>query len=332
VSTILDQIVTSKRRTLEEARRQLPAKELERRLRAAPPARDFRAALEESGAIQVIAEVKKASPSAGVLRADFDPVAIARTYEEHGAACISVLTDEPFFQGQLPYLTEIRAAVSKPLLRKDFILDRYQLLEARAAGADAVLLIAEILPGPELGWVEKEARELGLQALVEFYETDNLQRVLDCGARLIGINNRDLRSFETRLEHTLELATRVPGDCCLVSESGIRSRQDVLRLQAAGIHAVLIGETLMRSADIGTKLDELRGVVSGAWSVVTSEEADDYTRCPVLGTAPLTTHYSPLTLFLSHNQPHQIHSARTTRVVRGVPECQVENRSGMGIR
>jgi indole-3-glycerol phosphate synthase len=259
MATILDKIVAAKRLEIEAAQRNVPAAELERRSRQAPPVRDFRAALEKPEEIQVIAEVKKASPSAGVLRADFDPVAIARAYQDHGAACISVLTDEPFFQGHLRHLAAIRAAVALPLLRKDFILDRYQLLEARAAGADAVLLIAEILPGEQLGLLFTEAQALGLQCLVELYDADNLARVLDCGARMIGVNNRDLRSFETRLEHTLELVTRLPGDCCLVSESGIRSREDVLRLQQAGVRAVLIGETLTRAADIGNRLDELRG-------------------------------------------------------------------------
>jgi indole-3-glycerol phosphate synthase len=241
MSTILDKIVASKRREIAEVRARVPQPELERRLTEAPPLRDFRAALEVPGQVQVIAEVKKASPSAGVLRANFDPEAIARTYEQHGAACISVLTDEPFFQGRLSYLSAIRATVAVPLLRKDFILDRYQLLEARLTGADAVLLIAEILPGPELPRLLRAAQELGMQALVELYDAENLPRILESGARLIGVNNRNLRDFVTRLEHTLDLAARVPADCCLVSESGIRTRQDVLRLQAARVRAVLVG-------------------------------------------------------------------------------------------
>jgi indole-3-glycerol phosphate synthase len=259
MSTILDDIVASKRREIEAARARTADAELERRLGGLPAALDFRAALEGPGGVQVIAEVKKASPSAGVIRPDFDPVGVARIYDRHGAACISVLTDEPYFQGKLAYLSAIRREVGRPLLRKDFILDRYQLLEARAAGADAVLLIAEILDGPELPRLHREAADLGLQCLVELYDADNLGRVLDSGARLIGINNRDLRTFVTRLEHTLELAERVPPGCCLVSESGIRNRQDVLRLQSAGVRAVLVGETLMRAPDVGAKLDELRG-------------------------------------------------------------------------
>ncbi len=259
MSDILDRIVASKRRELAEAKQRVPQAELERRIADAVPPRDFRAALERGAGMQIIAEVKKASPSAGVLRADFDPVAIARIYEQHGAACISVLTDEPFFQGHLDYLKAIRAVVDRPLLRKDFLIDRYQLLEARAAGADAVLLIAEILSDNELPQLLREANELGLQALVELYDRANLPRVLDSGARLIGINNRDLRSFVTRLEHTLELIDQLPRDVCLVSESGIRSRADLERLQAADVRAVLIGETFMRAPDIGTKLDELLG-------------------------------------------------------------------------
>src|SRR5205823_4545360 len=184
---------------------------------------------------------------AGVMKADFDPAAVARLYERHGAACVSVLTDGPFFQGSLADLEAVRAAVALPLLRKDFILDRIQLLEARIAGADAVLLIAEVLDDATLSRLLREIRELGLQALVELYDHENLPRVLDAGARLIGVNNRDLRTFVTRLEHTLELAAQVPADCCLVSESGIRTRDDLARLQAAGVKAVLVGERLMRA-------------------------------------------------------------------------------------
>jgi indole-3-glycerol phosphate synthase len=257
--TILDKIVAAKRREMEASRARVPDEQLERRLNDAPAVRDFRAALENSGGIQVIAEVKKASPSAGVLRADFDPVAIARTYAAHGAAAISVLTDAPFFQGHLSFITAIRAAVAPPLLRKDFILDRYQLLEARAAGADAVLLIAEVLDAEALPRLVQDARELGLQPLVEFYDRGNLSRVLASGAALVGVNNRDLSTFETRLEQTLDVAADLSARCCLVSESGIRTRQDVLRLQAAGVRAVLVGETLMRARDIGAQLDALRG-------------------------------------------------------------------------
>jgi indole-3-glycerol phosphate synthase len=259
MSTILDRIVAYKRDEITAARSRLPESELERRLRDARPVRDFRAALQRGTGVQVIAEVKKASPSAGLIRADFDPVAIARIYADNGAACISVLTDEPSFQGCLGYLEQVCAAVAVPVLRKDFLLDRYQLLEARAVGADCVLLIAEILPGDELRRLLEQTHEVGMQALVELYDSENLPRVLEAGAKLVGINNRDLRTMKVRLEHTIELAARVPADVCLVGESGIKGRQDVERLGAAGVKAVLVGETLMRSADIGAKLRELIG-------------------------------------------------------------------------
>jgi indole-3-glycerol phosphate synthase len=260
MSDILQTIVTSKRQELAAAKSRVPEAELERRLLGAPPVRELRAALDRQGTAQILAEVKRASPSAGVLRQDFDPVAIARIYEEHGAAAISVLTDAPYFQGHLSNLVAIRAAVGLPLLRKDFILERYQLIEARLAGADAVLLIAECLDGDALPLLLRQTHELGMEALVELHDATNLPRVLDSGAKLIGVNNRDLRRFETRLELTLELAPRIPADRCLVSESGIRTRQDVIRLEEAGVRAVLVGETIMRASDIGAKLDELRGV------------------------------------------------------------------------
>jgi indole-3-glycerol phosphate synthase len=259
MSTILDTIVASKRRELAAAKGRTRQRELERWLADAPPVRLFRAALERSGDIGVIAEVKKASPSAGVLRADFDPVAIAKIYAAHGASCLSVLTDEPFFQGHLDYLAAIRRCVDVPLLRKDFILDRHQLLEARVAGADAVLLIAEILPDPDLARLLADCRALGMEALVELHDADQLPRVAHTGAEVIGINNRDLRTFATRLEHTLDLAPLVPADRCLVSESGIRTRADLDRLRAAGVKAVLVGESLMRAPDIGAALSALIG-------------------------------------------------------------------------
>jgi indole-3-glycerol phosphate synthase len=257
MGTILDTIVASKRREVATARERTSDSELERRLDDAPPVRPFLAALERPNRVGVIAEVKKASPSAGVMRADFDPVAIARAYSANGAACLSVLTDEPFFQGHLNYLSAIRDVVSLPLLRKDFIVDRYQLIEARLAGADAVLLIAEVLPDPELGRLLADTRALGMEALVELHDAVQLSRVVAIGAGLIGVNNRDLRTFATRLEHTLELAPSVPADRCLVSESGIRTRDDIRRLQESGVRAVLVGESLMRATDIGAALAAL---------------------------------------------------------------------------
>ena len=256
--TILERIVETKRREIAAARHAAPEAELERRIAKLPPCRDFTQCVGELGSIRIIAEVKKASPSAGVIRADFDPVAIAEIYERHGAAAISVLTDEEYFQGSLAYLTAVKSTVACPVLRKDFVLDRYQLLEARAAGADAVLLIAECLPGERLAELQRETTALGLHTLVELHDADELPRVLDCGARVIGINNRDLRSFATRLEHTLELLPKIPTDRIVVSESGIRTPADLERLRAAGARAVLVGESLMRAPDIGAALDELR--------------------------------------------------------------------------
>jgi indole-3-glycerol phosphate synthase len=257
--TILDKIVATKRREIAAARERTPQAELERRLAAAPRVRDFFAAVSKPGAVRLIAEVKKASPSAGVIRADFEPVAIARIYEDHGAACLSVLTDEPYFQGCLDYLTQVRAAVALPVLRKDFILDSYQLVEARAAGADAVLLIAECLDDCNLRKLHNEAIDLGMTPLVELYEPENLSRVLDAGATLIGVNNRDLRTFTVDLNHTIRLREHIPDDCVLVSESGIKTKADIDRLQAAGVQAILVGESLMREADIGAAVDRLLG-------------------------------------------------------------------------
>lgn len=257
--TILDRVVETKRREVAAARAAVPDVDLERRAAAAEPARDFRRALERPGAVAVIAEVKKASPSAGVIRADFDPVRIATTYEAHGAAAISVLTDTDYFQGSLKYLTDVRAAVACPVLRKDFVIDRYQLLEARCAGADAVLLIAECLPGDSLARLQRDATALGLHTLVELHDVAQLPRVLDCGTAVVGINNRDLRTFETRLEHTLDLLPKIPADRVVVSESGIKTHADLVRLGAAGARAVLVGESLMRAGDIGAALDALRG-------------------------------------------------------------------------
>jgi indole-3-glycerol phosphate synthase len=257
--TILDRIIETKLREVAAAKTAAPEAELERRIAKLPPTRSFRDAIRRLGQITLIAEVKKASPSAGVIRADFDPVAIAHAYESHGAAAISVLTDVEYFQGSLKYLSEVKAAVALPVLRKDFIIDRYQLLEARAAGADAVLLIAECLPDDRLHTLQREATALGLHTLVELHDADQLPRVLDCGAPVIGINNRDLRTFTTRLEHTLELLPKIPADRTVVSESGIKTHADLVKLGTAGARAVLVGESLMRADDIGAALSALRG-------------------------------------------------------------------------
>ncbi len=257
--TILDQIVATKREELAQAKAETPEAVLRRQVADAPPVRDFFAALAAGPPIRLIAEVKKASPSKGVIRADFDLIQIARTYQQHGATCLSVLTDAAYFQGSLEYLRGIRAAVDLPLLRKDFIVDPYQVLEARAAGADAVLLIAECLADDLLERLHAAIVELGMTPLVEFYEPANLSRVLRIGTRLVGINNRDLHTFRVDLEHTLQLRREIPPDRVVVSESGIRSRQDVERLEAAGVQAMLVGETLMAQPDVAKAVDELLG-------------------------------------------------------------------------
>ena len=257
--TVLDRIVAVKRREIAAARERVSEAELQRRLADAPPVRDFFAALAQPGPIRLIAEVKKASPSAGVIREDFDPVAIAQTYERHGASCLSVLTDEPHFQGHLDYLTAVRANVGLPVLRKDFVLDTYQVVEARAAGADAVLLIAECLDDCNLRKLHNEIVELGMTPLVEIYDPENLPRVLEAGATLIGVNNRDLRTFKVDLEHTLRLRPGIPAECVMVSESGVKTHADVERLEAAGVDAILVGESLMREPDIGAAVDRLLG-------------------------------------------------------------------------
>lgn len=257
--TILDEIVATKRGEIERARAERPEAMLRERLAAAPPVRDFFAPLAADGPIKLIAEVKKASPSAGVIRADFDPVKIARVYDAHGAACISVLTDEHYFQGRLEFLSNIRAAVERPVLRKDFILDTYQLVEARAAGADAVLLIAECLDDCNLRKLFNATIELGMTPLVELYEPENLPRVLDAGATLVGVNNRNLHTFKVDLEHSIRLREQVPDHCVFVAESGIKTHADVERLAAAGIDAILVGESLTRRPNIGAAVDRLMG-------------------------------------------------------------------------
>lgn len=259
MATILDKIVATKRQEIEAAKATLSADALQQQAASAPEPRDFFAALSVPGTVRLIAEVKKASPSRGVIREDFDPVAIATAYEQHGAACISVLVDEQYFQGSIDYLKQVRAAVGIPVLFKEFVLDPYQLLQARAAGADGVLLIAECLNDTELKTLHDGVLQLGMTPLVEFYETDNLPRVLDVGAKLIGINNRNLKTFETDLNHTIELRSQIPPECAVVGESGIRTREDVERLGTAGVQAILVGESLMASPNIGDAVDALLG-------------------------------------------------------------------------
>jgi indole-3-glycerol phosphate synthase len=257
--TILEEILVETRKTIEIDRAAVSETELIAAIADLPPGRDFYGALVAGVSVQLIAEVKKASPSAGLIREDFDPVTIAGCYATAGAACISVLTDVPFFQGSLEYLKQVRSAVDLPLLRKDFIVDRYQLLQARAAGADCVLLIAECLSPTLLKELHDQASELGLQTLIELYEPENLDAVLATGTRLVGINNRNLKTFVTSLDHTIDLCPQIPKDRLVVGESGIRNHNDLQRLGQAGVKAVLVGESLMRQDDIALATRQLLG-------------------------------------------------------------------------
>jgi len=257
--SILDQIVETKRQEIETAKMARPVQSLVDQLKSAPPVRNFLDALSAHGPIKLIAEVKKASPSKGLIREDFDPVQIAQCYQQHGATCLSVLTDEHYFQGNLQYLSEIRQSVNLPVLRKDFVLDYYQVVEARVAGADAVLLIAECLDDDQLQMLHDHIVDLGMTPLVEFYEQHNLQRVMQSGAKLIGVNNRNLHTFETDLNHVIQLRSQIPQDRLLVGESGIHGHEDAQRLADAGIDAMLVGEHLMVAEDIGAAVNQLLG-------------------------------------------------------------------------
>ncbi|OIQ88833.1 indole-3-glycerol phosphate synthase [mine drainage metagenome] len=261
-SDILQRILRTKADEVARNCAAVPLAELDAQARAAGPRRGFAAALQRRVAVgdsAVIAEVKKASPSKGVLRADFDPAAIAASYAAHGAACLSVLTDRDYFQGDAAYLRAARAACALPVLRKDFIVDAYQITEAAAMGADAVLLIAAALNDAQLREFEDCAAGYGLDVLVEVHDAAELARALALRTPLIGINNRDLRSFETRLETTLELLDAIPAGRVVVTESGILAAADVARMRAAGVHAFLVGEAFMRAADPGVALQQLFG-------------------------------------------------------------------------
>lgn len=266
MSHILHEIVEHKRTEVARAQQTEPLDELRRRAMDTPTPRNFFTALTRpKDTLRVIAEVKKASPSAGVIREDFDPVAIAKAYEQNGAAAISCLTDKKYFQGKLEYLTAIKAAVSLPVLRKDFIIDPYQIVEARAAGADAVLLIAEVLTEPLLIDLLILATELKLSTLVEVHDLESLIQVRHhigfpkAKYTLLGINNRNLKTMTTDLAHTTDLLHEVPDTSILVSESGIKTHDDVIRLAKHGVHRVLVGEHLMRQPDPGQALADLIG-------------------------------------------------------------------------
>ena len=266
---ILDTIIAHKQKELAAEQKQVPIAELEAEVASLPPTRNFgaackpklavksRDAITGNGTVKLIAEVKKKSPSKGIIREDFDPVSIAKTYVENGATAISVLTDRHFFAGELDYLRAIRDVVDVPLLRKDFTIDPYHIYQARVAGADAILLIVAALTVAELRTFMDVAASLSLACLVEVHTQEELAIALDVDAQIIGINNRDLRTFHTDIATTFRLREAIPADKIVVSESGIYSREDVMRLQEAGVQAMLVGESLMRSPDIGEQVRNL---------------------------------------------------------------------------
>jgi indole-3-glycerol phosphate synthase len=260
VVTILDEILQRKCGEVERAKRVMPPAEMARRSEAAPAPRGFRQALAGGPRPRVVAEIKRRSPSRGEIRPDLDPIGIAKAYGEAGAAAISVLTDQHYFGGSLEVLEAVRSATELPLLRKDFLIDAYQIHEARAAGADAVLLIVAALSPRNLAALREEAATCGLDVLVEVHDAGELEIALAGGADLIGINNRDLRTFETDLGVCEQLAPLVPPEAVIVAESGIFEHADLQRLENAGAHAFLVGESLMRESDVGAALRRLRGM------------------------------------------------------------------------
>ena len=256
---ILDKIVTHKIQELEYTRKHIPLQELKAQVSHLDPTRDFRAAISKPDQINLIAEIKKKSPSKGIIRQNFDHIQIAKIYVEHGASAISVLTDSQFFAGQLSYLSDIHAIAPLPILRKDFTIDPYQIYEARVAGADAILLIVAILPLNQLKDFMTIAQSLDLACLVEVHTTEELDIALQADAEIIGINNRDLTVFKTDLATTFRLTQQIPQDKIVISESGISSKEDVTQLRQIGVDAILVGESLMCSPDIGLKVNELLG-------------------------------------------------------------------------
>ena len=254
--TILDEILAHKACEVAERARARPVATMRSAAEAAPPPRGFGAALRERRP-GVIAEIKKASPSKGVIRPDFEPAGIARAYEDAGAACLSVLTDERYFQGHDTYLTAARDATALPALRKDFVVDAWQVFESRALGADCILLIVAALDPDRLAEFDALARDLGMDALIEVHDAAEVETALALGPTLIGINNRDLRTFETTLDTTLALLPAIPPEVTVVTESGIHTARDVRRMRDAGVEAFLVGEAFMREEDPGDVLERL---------------------------------------------------------------------------
>jgi len=260
--TILDEIYKYKLTEVAENKKRVSLEMLKGQCKEKRKGGAFGAAIKSGDNIRVIAEIKKASPSLGIVREDFNPVEIARIYEASGASAISVLTDEKFFQGCLSYLTDVKRSVNLPVLRKDFIIDPYQIYEARSAGADAILLIAALLPKEEVQHYLELAQELGMDCLVEVHSEDELENVLQTEACIIGINNRNLATFKTDMETTFRLRPMIPAGKIVVSESGIKSRADIVALMRKGVDAILVGETLMKSNDISATLHELLGMIN----------------------------------------------------------------------
>ena len=258
---ILDEIVSKKKERLGIAKSSVPLKGIKSRIAEAGKPRDFRSAIKRNPdeRIKLIAEIKKASPSKGVIREDFDPIQIASVYEKKQAGAISVLTEEDFFQGRLEFIPSIKNTITKPLLRKDFIFDEYQIYESRANEADAILLIAAILSKNQAEEYLHLARELGLTVLFEIHDLKELEIALSVNTEIIGINNRNLKTLKIDLNNTFTIKKEIPSDKIVISESGIKTRDDILRLEAAGIDAVLIGTSFMEAKDIGKKIDELFG-------------------------------------------------------------------------
>jgi indole-3-glycerol phosphate synthase len=254
---ILDEIIENKKAEIESSKRASPLEILQEKLKDALPARNFFDAINSNGQLKIISEIKHASPSKGIFREDFDPVEIARSYSKGGASAISVLTDEKYFKGKLSYLKSIRENVDTPLLRKDFIVDPYQVYEARIYGADALLLIVAALDQDSLTGLLELTHSLRMNAIIEVHDAEELERALDAGARIIGINNRDLRTFNVDLNVSVNLSRKIPEGKIVIAESGIGSIEDIDNLRAQGVHVFLIGETFMKAPDPGEKLKEL---------------------------------------------------------------------------